>query len=115
MQEAYRKGDYIIAGGDWNMNPAGYANIHFISKDSAFALPDLSSIRGPDSTWTIAFDPRYPTNRDVSTPYIPGLTPTTIIDYYICSPNINVLEVKTLYNGFKNSDHQPVYLRFELN
>ena len=114
MQSAYLNGNYVVAGGDWNINPEGYSNTQFISGDPAFSIPDMLPASPPDSTWAIAFDPDYPTNRDVSAPYVPGLTPTTIIDYFMCSPNIKVLDVKTLYDGFKNSDHQPVYLRFEL-
>ncbi len=114
MQSAYQKGDYVVAGGDWNLNPEGYGNTFFVSGDIALSVPGMLPASPPASTWAIAFDPDYPTNRDVSAPYAPGLTPTTIIDYFMCSPNIKVLDVRTLYDGFKNSDHQPVYLRFEL-
>lgn len=114
MQSAYREGNYVVAGGDWNINPEGYGNTFFVNGDTAFSVPDMLPASPPDSTWAIAFDPDYPTNRDVSAPYTPGHTPTTIIDYFMCSPNIKVLDVRTLYDGFKNSDHQPVYLRFEL-
>ena len=114
MQSAYQKGDYVVAGGDWNLNPEGYDNTFFVSGDIALNVPGMLPASPPASTWAIAFDPDYPTNRDVSAPYVPGLTPTTIIDYFMCSPNIKVLDVRTLYDGFKNSDHQPVYLRFEL-
>jgi endonuclease/exonuclease/phosphatase family metal-dependent hydrolase len=114
MTAAYLDGHYVIAGGDWNINPMGFTNNPFITGDPSFKLSVPDVVSGPDTTWQLVFDPQYPTNRDVSTPYDPGLTPATIIDYYVCSPNIRVLSIMTLYDGFKNSDHHPVYMRFGL-
>ncbi|MBQ7614213.1 MAG: endonuclease, partial [Butyrivibrio sp.] len=37
-----------------------------------------------------------------------------MLDGYIVSSNVEVKEVKTLDLGFKNSDHNPVVMRFEL-
>ncbi len=115
MLTAYHRGDYVIAGGDWNINPGAYSNDPFLSGDLPFMLKGVAGVAAPGPGWEVAFDPAYPTNRDVSSNYIPGLTPTTIIDFFVCSPNIRLLEVKTLYDGFQNTDHQPVYLRFSLN
>jgi endonuclease/exonuclease/phosphatase family metal-dependent hydrolase len=115
MQESYEQGDYVIAGGDWNMNPAGFNEKGFLSDDAGFSIAGLQGVSGPDTSWTVAYDPAYPTNRDVSGPYSRGNSPTTIIDFFICSPNIDVLESRTLYNHFEYSDHHPVYLRFSLN
>jgi len=114
MLRASENGDYVVAGGDWNMNPAGYSNTVFASGDLAFKLQDLPLIIGPGSEWQIAFNTIYPTNRKVSSAYDTGKTYTTIIDYFICSPNIEILEVDCLYDGFENSDHHPVLLRFKL-
>jgi len=114
MQNAYEEGHYVIAGGDWNMNPEAYTNASFISGDPAFKLSGLNGVSGPGPEWQVLFDSQYPTNRDVSTPYRHGQTPATIIDYFVCSPNINVLNIMTLYDGFMNSDHHPVYMRFGL-
>jgi len=108
----YKSGDYVLAGGDWNINPPTYRNQPFLSGDPAFELDFSTSIFDENSQWSIVFDDGYPTNRDVSLAYSPGKTVTTIIDYFICSPNIEALEIKTLYNNFLFSDHQPIYLRF---
>ena len=114
MAKLYNDGNYVVAGGDWNINPPLYQNTVFVSGDLSTKIPfDLYSQK-LDPSWAAVFDPHYPTNRDVSAPYMPGNTPTTIIDFFVCSPNIKVLEVRTLYNGFLYSDHQPVYFRFEL-
>jgi endonuclease/exonuclease/phosphatase family metal-dependent hydrolase len=113
MKHAYQQGHYVIAGGDWNLNPANWPGHTFVSGDPAFLL-EQEAVLMPEEGWNIAFNPDYPSNRDVSRPYLPGVTPCTILDYFICSPNVKILETKTLYNNFEYSDHQPVYLRFEL-
>jgi len=112
MRSAYENGHYVIVGGDWNINPAGYTNGPFMSGDAAFSISGLQGVSGPDPDWLIVFDPDYPSNRDVSALYTPGHTPTTIIDFFVCSPNVHVLGIETLYAGFEHSDHHPVYLRF---
>ncbi len=115
MSEAYGRGELVIAGGDWNMHPAGYLGRDFKSNDQAYTHTGVEKVSGPDESWHIAFDPDFPTNREVSTAYTPGVTPTAILDFFVCSPNVEVLEVKTLHDGFQYSDHQPVYMRFRLN
>ena len=114
MNTLYEDGGYVVAGGDWNINPPGFINNGFFSADSSYVVDFNTSLFEENDHWQVMFDQRYPTNRDVSAPYIPGFTPTTIIDFFVCSPNISVLETKTMYNGFLYSDHQPVYLRFAL-
>lgn len=114
MKSLYENGDYVIAGGDWNINPPGYNNQPFISGDIPARVAISTNLFKTNITWSVIFDPDYPTNRDVSSPYVPGLSPTTIIDFFVCSPNIRVLDAQTFYNGFRFADHQPIYLQFEL-
>jgi endonuclease/exonuclease/phosphatase family metal-dependent hydrolase len=114
MQAIYDHGDYVIAGGDWNVNPPGFQIMTYRSGDPSFGIEIPSGRHGFMRPEFVAFDPEYPTNRDVSGPYRPGQTPATTIDFFVCSPNVRILDVKALYNNFEYSDHQPVYLRFEL-
>lgn len=115
MKELYAKGDYVVAGGDWNLNPPGFTNDPFVSGDFAFSLDYVTDIFAENKGWGIYYDPACPTNRDVSSAYKKGQTPTTIIDFYVCSPNISKLKIKTFDTAFSNSDHQPVYFQFYLN
>jgi exonuclease III len=55
-----------------------------------------------------------PTNRRVSKPYDRSSSLTTIIDFYLLSPNIEVNHIKTVDLDFRYSDHQPVHLQVEL-
>ena len=43
-----------------------------------------------------------------------GKTFTTLIDFYLVSPNVEILEVKTIDLDFKYSDHQPISLKVKL-
>ncbi len=83
---------YIILGGDWNIDPQAIQP-YFKNKD-------------------IVYDTHNPTNRSVNAPLNSETTFQTI-DYFVCSKNIKVMEVKVLDKGFKHSDHQPVQLLFE--
>ena len=64
--------------------------------------------------WQWVFDPSLPTNRDVDAPYERGKTKTTIIDFFVVSPNVEVIQVKTTDIGFEWADHQPVEMKFKL-
>lgn len=112
--EEYSKGNYVVVGADWNMCPPNFdcqdmeidANVPILqmSIDENFLPAD----------WQWVFDDTYPTNRKMSTPYKKGETFTTLIDFYLVSPNISVLDVETINQDFKYSDHHPVKLKIQL-
>ncbi len=109
----YEKGNYVIAGGDWNQCPPGF-NIHTFqtAEYDAFIPPAMEFGLLPDG-WIWCYDPTTPTNRHLDTP-LDDNTFKTLIDFYVISPNIKVKKVKTINNGFDFSDHQPVLLTIEL-
>ena len=68
--------------------------------------------------WQWVYDKTEPTNRklyQVLSSKAYEDTYKTLIDFYLVSPNIEVLDVKTKDLKFASSDHQPVHLRFTLN
>ncbi|NOX86667.1 MAG: endonuclease/exonuclease/phosphatase family protein [Chlorobi bacterium] len=114
MIEEYNNGNYVIAGGDWNANPpdyqpeGGYNGHRFVPSEvkmSAVLLPE---------DWKWAFDPKAPTNRQNDKAFIKGENGTTCLDYFVVSPNVEVLETKTIDLSFENSDHNPVFVRVAL-
>ncbi len=110
----FLKGNYVILGGDWNNNPTGFSSASFTDGNLAKIItPPID----PDflSGWKFAFDPSIPSNRDVDMPYIKGITKTTIIDFFVLSPNIELLSLKTAETGFAWSDHQPVIMKIRLS
>ncbi|MCF8368992.1 MAG: endonuclease/exonuclease/phosphatase family protein [Bacteroidales bacterium] len=110
--EEYEKGNYVLVGGDWNQNPPGMEVTvigKYISKEVWPVSPDFMP-----AGWTWAFDNSLPTNRDVNKPFDFTRTTTTILDYFLSSPNVEVIEIQTFDLEFKDSDHQPVMLTFKL-
>jgi endonuclease/exonuclease/phosphatase family metal-dependent hydrolase len=66
----------------------------------------------PDWLWI--YDASFPTNRKTRTPYVPGTTFVTLIDFFLLSPNVKVEKVRTLHLDFEYSDHQPVWMSVSL-
>lgn len=111
----YQKGHYVIVGGDWNRNPPGYNPDDIVTGDSAvsLALGNVPAGFMPEG-WTWLYDKHAPTNRYADRPYVKGSTRTTIVDYFLVSPNIRPVRVETIPAEFKYSDHQPVIAEVEL-
>jgi endonuclease/exonuclease/phosphatase family metal-dependent hydrolase len=109
----YSKGNYVIAGGDWNINPRGFHRETINTGDRSTVVdPPMDSAFLPG--WQFVFDAEVPSNRDVEGPYLKGKTKTTIIDFYVVSPNVEVRRIRTIPTGFRYSDHQPVIMKVRL-
>ncbi len=113
LLEEYKKGNHVIVGGDWNQCPPGFKPEY---SDNLFDTISLNFIEKgyPATDWTWAYDAGTPTNRRVMIPYTKGTTPTTVIDFFLLSPNIELIEVKGQNLEFANSDHQPVEIKFRI-
>jgi len=113
LVDEYEKGNYIIVGGDWNQTPAGFQPEF---EHNIFDTNQLDYIKDgylPED-WTWLYDPAVPTNRRVAKPYDPATSPTTVIDYFLLSPNIIALDVLGIDLGFVPSDHHPVLAKIKL-
>ena len=108
LESLYLQDAYIIVGGDWNQVPPDYPSEpttpqytpHRILKDM---LPD---------GWKVIYDKSGETVRFANEPYVKGRTLTATVDFFLVSPNIEVLEVKAYPLEFKHSDHNPVQSKF---
>ena len=109
----YNAGNYVLVGGDFNQCPPNF-DPKIFNEDSDYMRTYISADFMPDD-WQWLYDSTIPTNRQMLSSYEHGVTNTTLIDYYLASPNIEVQEVKCLNMDFKFSDHQPVYLAFKFN
>jgi len=108
----YKKGNYIIVGGDWNQCPPNFTPDFKENVMDNESRKDIS----PEflNKWTWAYENSLPTNRRVATPYIKGESLTTVIDFYLLSPNIEKLSIENVNLNFKHSDHQPVKISIKL-
>jgi endonuclease/exonuclease/phosphatase family metal-dependent hydrolase len=114
MLEEYSKGNYVVIGGDWNQNPAAFDSTVILSNYLVKTIqPPIPAGFLPEG-WQYAYDPEQPTNRDVDISYTEGKTKTTLIDFFVLSPNIGLISSATTPTGFAESDHQPVSMKIFL-
>jgi len=52
--------------------------------------------------------------RTLHKPYVEGENYTTIIDGFAYSPNVQLLRIETIDQGFQISDHHPVTAEFSI-
>jgi endonuclease/exonuclease/phosphatase family metal-dependent hydrolase len=108
----YEKGNYVIAGGDFNQTfPTVPDEKYPLAENSEWKPGELESDMLPEG-WSFALDDSVPTCRLLNKPYSGDYADTQlfVIDGFIVSPNVSVAEVKTLDQGFEYSDHNPVEL-----
>ena len=101
---------YVVVGGDWNHTPPFYPEC---AGTDYFKPAPIDSTFMP-SGWTWNYDATTPSNRFMNEPYSEGRTQVTILDFFLCSPNVRVLNVQTLDLGFNHSDHNPVTITLVL-
>ncbi|MBR0135611.1 MAG: endonuclease [Clostridia bacterium] len=106
----YSKGNYVIAGGDFNQTFPGAMQFPVIKEGNW--MPGTLDAALPEG-FSFAIDEDQPTCRLLDVPYKGNETPQFyIIDGFIVSSNIRVESVETVETNFVNSDHQPVKLVF---
>ena len=113
LRQEYAKGNYCIAGGDFNQSFPGIDPVRFAVKRSDYFVAGTLSPSLLDSGWQYAADRETPSCRLLNEPYSgdPDNTQLYVIDGFILSPNVELVEVSTFDLGFKYSDHNPVKLK----
>ncbi len=107
----YENGNYIVVAGDWNQCPP---NLQPRFSGDIFDTIDYKGIEPAflPAGWNWTYDNTMPSNRRVDIPYTRGTTRTTVIDFFLFSPNLRPGDCKTMDMGFSCSDHQPVQVQF---
>lgn len=108
MQEEYAKGNYVIAGGDFNQTFPGALDLYPIQDAEKWTPGVLEESVLPEG-WQFAYDSAAPTCRLLDRPYSPECQ-LYVIDGFILSPNVRADSVETLSLDFEYSDHNPVRL-----
>ena len=108
------EGNYVVVGGDWNQCPPDFDKDKF-RKETSKDHKQLNILKEflPDD-WKWCYDPDIPTNRKLSAPYDSSSTYTTLIDFFLVSPNLKVEDVKAIDLDFQYSDHQPIFLKVSI-
>ncbi len=113
LLKEYDKGNYIVVGGDWNQSPPGFDKNTYTKRGDDYAPENIDAGKMPQG-WQWVHDSSVPTNRNLKGPFNPETTSCTVIDFFLVSPNIEVLKVKTQDLQFEWSDHQPVSMKVKL-
>lgn len=115
MLSLYDDGNYVICGGDFNQDFCESSE-QFESTENipswlkTFQKDDLNEAF---STIVASNKDTVPTARNACRPYVKGENYTCIIDGFIVSDNITATS-KNIDTDFKDSDHNPVVLKFKL-
>lgn len=110
LQQEYAKGNYVIAGGDFNQTLES-SERYPVLDETYWAPPDFDFDYIPD-TFTIAADNTYPTCRLLNAPYTGSYDTSQvyIIDGFIVSDNLQIEQTEVINTDFEHADHQPVKL-----
>ncbi len=108
LEEEYKKGNYVVAGGDFNQTFPGALDKYPIADKEKWTPGTLENEILPDG-WKFAYDINTPTCRLLDAPYS-GNNQLYLIDGFIVSPNVEIKSVKGENLNFEHSDHNPVTL-----
>jgi endonuclease/exonuclease/phosphatase family metal-dependent hydrolase len=115
LKEEYGKGNYCVAGGDFNQVFPALKDV-FPIQQNEFFTPGIVDDSLFGEGWILAADPSAPSCRSLDKPYSGNRENFQfyIIDGFILSPNVELIAIQTQDMDFKNSDHNPVKLTFSL-
>lgn len=108
LEEEYNKGNYVIAGGDFNQTFESMDKYPILNTENW-----VPGVIGKDSLpehFSFAVDDTYPTCRLLNEPYTGSFDTAQVyvIDGFIVSDNLNVSDISVINTDFKYTDHQPV-------
>lgn len=115
LTDQYEKGNYVIAGGDFNQTFPGALDA-FPIKDASLWTPGVLGEDILPEGWQFACDLSVPSCRLLNQPYDPDSEDTQfyVIDGFILSPNVALDSVETLDCQFEYTDHNPVLIQVTL-
>lgn len=114
LQSEYEKGNYVIAGGDFNQTFEGMDTYPIHNKDSW--VPGIVGKEEIPAGFSYAVSDNAPTCRLLNGPYSGNYEESQVyvLDGFIVSDNINVEQVENIDIQFEYTDHQPVRGCFEM-
>ncbi len=134
MQKEYEAGNYVICGGDFNHDLKA-ADIQSKASDASNNTQTDSGDSAEPESWAYPF-PRselpehfsfcldqlsedeknnlWNSARNADMEYVPGETYTVTLDGFIISDNVECTKYENVNTGYSYSDHDPVYMEFQL-
>ena len=111
IKEEYAKGNYVVAGGDFNQSFPGAEEVFPKLEGDMWRPGTIDSNMLPEG-WKLCYSLDAPSCRSINKPFT-GLNDHQVfcLDGFILSPNLDCEFVATINCNFKNTDHNPVYMR----
>lgn len=121
LTDEYAKGNYVVAGGDFNQSFPGLDLSSFPAHEGLWQAAVMDKAILPEG-WRFAADDKAPSCRLNNGIYAEALKDENlrknwqyyIIDGFIVSPNVEVKSVRTLNENFMYADHNPVEIEVSL-
>ena len=113
LSEEYAKGNYVIAGGDWNHDIANSLNTFETQQKVPEWVAQINEEDLPEG-FSFATSTNAPTCRSTDMPYEIGVNYSVVIDGFIVSDNVTA-SVVNIDTDFMYSDHNPVKMTFSLS
>lgn len=116
LSKEYEKGNYVLAGGDFNQT-FSKTDISNLKQFEKTWKPSVVNQDEFSDSWQFLMDSSTPTCRSLDKP-LDSLDTNEfqfyVIDGFIASSNIEVINFETKDFEFKNTDHNPIVLKFSL-
>ncbi len=117
LQEEADKGNYVVAGGDFNQIFSSADTGAYPAQPGKWTSGEIDVSQFPDS-WQFLMDAAVPSCRSLDRPYAGADRESFqyyLIDGFLVSSNVTVDSLATQDLGFVVSDHNPVLLHITLN
>ena len=117
IQEEYDKGNYVVAGGDFNQTFSSVdTSAYPLQNEDLWMCGTLNEDDFSDN-WQFAMDNSTPTCRSLDRPYdeTDDSFQFYMIDGFIVSDNLTINSIETIDKGFENTDHNPVEINVTIN
>ncbi|MCR4675287.1 MAG: endonuclease [Lachnospiraceae bacterium] len=112
IQSEYDKGNYVVAGGDFNQTFSSVdTSAYPLQSEDLWMCGTLNEDDFSDN-WQFAMDNSTPTCRSLDRAYDSSdeAFQFYMIDGFIVSDNLTINSIETIDEGFENTDHNPVEL-----
>ncbi|MGY3765770.1 endonuclease/exonuclease/phosphatase family protein [Vagococcus vulneris] len=113
LEKEYDKGNYVIAGGDFNQIFEG--SRVFPKQYKKGWKPGHINHSDLPSSFRFAFADNYPTVRVLNAPYTGSYETSQVyvVDGFVVSDNLSVSKTEVINTDFKYTDHHPVKINLE--
>ena len=116
LEDEYEKGNYVIAGGDFNQKFSNIDTSMYPEYEGMWQCGEIDSNEFSEK-WQLMMDSNAPTCRSLDKPYANADKDTFqyyMIDGFIVSDNIEIESCETLDYHFAGTDHNPVVMKVNL-